>query len=145
MYFKGKIHKKKEGEKYHSISIPELGIFTQGKNPKNCIDMVKDSLAMVLNIKASEIDFVIKSESSFDITAKPLSVLISHFLKFQRSESGLSLSDIQQRLGYSSKNSYAQYEKGVREPSLNKLNEFINAMKEGQRVVINIDRVRNAG
>lgn len=44
---KCRIHRKVPGEKYHSISIPDLDIHTQGSSPQTCVAMAIDAITTI--------------------------------------------------------------------------------------------------
>jgi len=58
-------------------------------------------------------------------------------LQRKREISGLSLSQVATRLGFSSRNSYARYEKGQSMPTIEKLSELLKAVDPDVDIVIN--------
>lgn len=139
MKFVGKIHPKKEGEKYHSVVLPELGIFTQGKNYKDCLDMAKDALESLLEVE--DIEVKILSKNSFTVSARDLRPLMGRFLETIRENAGLSIREVSSRLGKKSPNFYAQYESGKSLPSVEMLSSFVKAMSPNEDVVISLKKV----
>lgn len=127
MKFPGKVHPKKVGEKYHSVEIPTLGIYTQGKSFKDAMAMAKDALEELLGIEI-EISPWGKKKDAFTVTSKDLKPLVARFLEIRREKAGLTIKEVTERLGRSAVNYYAQYEQGRSLPGLEKLREFTDAM-----------------
>ena len=63
--------------------------------------------------------------------------MVSLLLQRKREMSGLSLAQVASRLGMKSRNTYARYEKGNSVPSVEKLNELLNAVCPQTDIVIN--------
>lgn len=139
MQFLGKVHPKKEGEKYHTVVIHELGIFTQGKDMKDCLRMAKDALESLLEITDVEVKQF--GKSSFTVSAADLKPLMGRFLETLRENAGLSIREVSARLGKSSPNFYAQYEQGKSLPSVEMLSSFVKAMSPNEDVVITLKKV----
>ena len=125
MKFIGTIHKKVKNEKFHSIEIPDLGIYTQGKNIEDSLNMAKDSLEELLNIK---VEVKQLEDTTFTITAKNLKPLVARFLSTMRLEAGLTIMEVTKKLGKTSPNFYAQYEQGKSLPSMEMISEFIRVI-----------------
>ncbi len=62
--------------------------------------------------------------------------MISLLLRRQRERSGLSLAEAAERLGCKSRNAYARYERATSAPTLEKLNELLQAVAPGQDIVL---------
>jgi len=127
MLFPGYVHPKKDGEKFHSVEIPTLGIHTQGKNFKDSLAMARDALELLLGI-AIEIEAVGKDKDEFTVTSKNLKPLVARYLETRREKAGWTLKQVAQKIGATSLNAYAQYEKGKAMPSVEKLRELTDAI-----------------
>ncbi len=60
----------------------------------------------------------------------------SWFPRRQRERSGLSLSEVEERLSAKTRNDYSRYEQGSSMPSLEKLTELYQAVAPGKDIVI---------
>ncbi len=141
MLFEGKIHAKKKGEKFHSVEIPELGVFTEGKNPKDCYKMVKEALELMVDEKGFTVEVVPTSDTKFMVKGSDLKPLVAIFLQEFRAKSGLTLKQVQKRLKLRSVNGYAQYEQGKSLPAMNRLTDFIKAMRPEFDLIIKTKKV----
>jgi predicted RNase H-like HicB family nuclease len=122
----------KDASGFYGVQIPDLGIFTQGKTIKGCYDMAKEAIELALNCDI----FIDGKNKEFYIWSDEPKKLIGRFLQNSRSEAGLSLAEVVEKLGYKSRNSYAQYEQGRTMPSAEKLSELIEAMNPSSFLVV---------
>jgi DNA-binding XRE family transcriptional regulator len=72
----------------------------------------------------------------FEISGNDPAAMIALLLQQKRQASGASLRDIAKRLGASSRNAYARYERGDSVPSLEKLDALLKAASPGGDFVI---------
>jgi DNA-binding XRE family transcriptional regulator len=72
----------------------------------------------------------------FEISGNDTAAMIALLLQQKRQASGASLRDIAKRLGASSRNAYARYERGDAVPSLEKLDAPLKAASPGGDFVI---------
>lgn len=128
MRFEGKLHKPKRGEKYWSVEIPDLGIFTQGKNIDDALAMAKDALETAVDEPGFEASVQLGSGMTFYVSANEVRFLTARFLHFYRLRRGMSMREVATRMGSKSQNAYAQYEHGTSCPSIDKLTEILHAM-----------------
>lgn len=68
-----------------------------------------------------------RGERAVLIDSTAPAMLCAAVLRYQRGRSKLSLADVAERLG-KSRNTYATYERGVREPSLSQFRELLAAV-----------------
>jgi predicted RNase H-like HicB family nuclease/DNA-binding XRE family transcriptional regulator len=139
MKFIGKILPKKTGEKYHSVAISDLGIYTQGKDLDDCLAMAKDALESLFG-EAIEVSVEAYGKGKITVTARDLKPLIGRFLEVLREKRELSIREVTNRLGKSSPNYYAQYEKGRVLPSLTVMTEIVKAMSPDEDIVVSLHR-----
>jgi predicted RNase H-like HicB family nuclease len=136
---KGKILKKKKGEQYYSVEIPELDIFTQGEDHDDCVEMAIDSIETLLEdegeVDIEFLSFDANDSNTFYLTSDNPGPLYSRFLYILRSTYDLTQREVADRLGDQSHNSYAQYEQGKHIPSVVKFQELVNAITDGEQVV----------
>jgi hypothetical protein len=138
MRFLGKIHPKRKGEKYHSVEISDLGIYTQGKDIENSLFMAQDALEELIE---SKVEIHLNGKNTFTVTASDLKPLVGRFLQTMREISGLTIREVTERLDKKSPNYYAQYEQGKSLPSMEMISEFLKAISPETDVVISTKKV----
>jgi transcriptional regulator with XRE-family HTH domain len=65
-------------------------------------------------------------------------VFLALLLRRQRERHGLTLAQAAERLGQRSKNAYARYEQGKSMPTVEKLEQLLQAIAPGQKIVWHI-------
>lgn len=127
------------------IAVPSLNLMTQGKTKKEALEMIVDA-AMGL----AECYFDAKIEAGFSIVATEhepgiiglsatnSKLLLALSLKRQREKSGLTVREAAARLGSSSPNAYAQYERGKTRISLEKYDQLLRAINPLRRSLIRV-------
>ena len=134
MRFSGRVFK---DDDYWLAEIPILDIMTQGHTENESYTMVIDAIESLINKKDFKVEIYKGIKGNFEITSPDSKSLISLLLKRKRESSGLSLAQVAARLGVTSRNSYARYEKGETMPTLGKLNELLRAVEPSLDFVIN--------
>lgn len=134
MRFSGKVFK--DGD-YWLAEIPILDIMTQGHTEKESYNMALDAIKSLINKNDFKVELYKGKNGDFEISSPDSKSLISLLLQRKRELSGLSLSQVAARLGATSRNSYARYEKGNTMPTLGKLSELLRAVDPGADFVIN--------
>jgi DNA-binding XRE family transcriptional regulator len=74
----------------------------------------------------------------FEVGANRLNVFLALLLRRQRERHGLTLAQAAERLGQRSKNAYARYEQGKSMPTVEKLEQLLQAIAPGQKIVWHI-------
>ncbi|RJP22343.1 MAG: XRE family transcriptional regulator [Candidatus Omnitrophota bacterium] len=133
MRFSGKIYK--EG-KFWLAEIPILDLMTQGHTKKEAYAMVMDMLESLVNKKDFKVKIYKRSKESFEVGSVAPNPLIRLLLQRKRELSGLTLAQVANRLGVSSRNTYARYEQGRSVPTIEKLNELLHAVCPHSAIVI---------
>jgi DNA-binding transcriptional regulator YiaG len=118
-----------------------LDLMTQGRTKKEAYEMVADMLESMVNKAGFEVKVFAGPKGTFEIGATEPKHLISLLLRRKRESSGLSLAQVAQRLGMSSRNAYARYEQGKSTPTVEKLNELLYAVSPETDIVINESRI----
>jgi len=132
MRFSGKIYK--DG-KFWLAEVPILDLMTQGRTKKEAYDMVADMLESLVNKEGFKIEVYKGKKDSFEVgSSEPKHMVL---LQRKREMSGLSLAQVASRLGMKSRNTYARYEQGYSVPSVEKLDELLNAVCPQIDIVIN--------
>lgn len=133
MRFSGKIYK--DG-KFWLAEIPILDLMTQGHTKREAYEMVVDMLESLINNKDFKAEVFKKSKDTFEISSTEPKYMISLLLQRKREISGLSLAQVADRLGASSRNTYARYEQGKSVPTVEKLNDLLHAVSPQSDIVI---------
>ena len=134
MRFSGKVYK--DG-KYWLAEIPILDLMTQGRTKKEAYEMVADIIETMINKEGFKVTIYRGEKDCFEVGSSEPKHMISLLLQRKREMSGLSLSQVSNRLGTKSRNAYARYEQGRSVPSVEKLNELLHAVCPETDIVIN--------
>jgi ribosome-binding protein aMBF1 (putative translation factor) len=133
MRFYGRVYK--EGE-FWLAEVPILDAMTQGRTRQEAFTMVKDLLETLANRPEFSVEVHPGKEGEFEVSSSDTRGMVSLLLRRQRQRSGLSLAEAAERLGARSRNAYARYEQGTSVPTLEKLNELLQAVSPGQDFVL---------
>lgn len=120
------------------IEVAALDVMTQGTSKRNALRMIKEAIELLVNARGFRIQVRSCKDDLFYVEANRPDLLLALVLKRQRAKHHLSLSDMAERLGVKSKNSYAQYEQGKSQPSLSKVQEFLAAMSRQAVLALNV-------
>jgi predicted RNase H-like HicB family nuclease len=134
MRFSGKVYK--DGQ-FWLAEIPILDAMTQGHTRKEAFEMVADMLETMVNKEGFKIQIFKGNHGEFEVGSIDYRAMISLLLIRKRELSGLSLSQVAERLGVSSPNAYARYEQGHSDPTIEKLNRLLSAVCPNTEIVIN--------
>jgi len=133
MRFYGKVYK--DG-KFWLAEIPILEAMTQGRTKKEAFVMVEDLLETLVNRPGFSVKVHPGKHDDFEVSSPDTRGMISLLLRRQRERSGLSLAQAAERMGAKSRNAYARYERGTSVPTLEKLNELLQAVAPDQDFVL---------
>jgi DNA-binding XRE family transcriptional regulator len=114
--------------KHWAIEVPILGVVTQGRTRKEAFEMIADAITSLANDRKLVVDVHPGTGDAFTVGAKNSAALAAFLVRRVREKEGLSLADAAKRLGASSRNAYARYERGTSVPSLKKFAELIKAV-----------------
>ena len=124
MMLTGRIYKAKSA--LWVVEVDAIGAYTQGDTRKHADEMLVDLIHTMLQAKDLQVTITDDGpDGAILIEADRPAVLAAMVLRYQRERNGLSLADVAKKLGASSRNAYATYEKGRTEPSLSKLGELL--------------------
>jgi len=132
MRFSGKVYK---DDKFWLVEVPMLDVMTQGRTRNEALAMVEDLLESLVARPGFSVTTRCKNED-LEVSSSDPHALICLFLRRQRERSGLTLSEVAEKLGAKSRNAYARYEQGTSMPSLDKLTELYQAVAPGQDLVL---------
>ena len=133
MRFSGKVYK--DG-KFWLAEIPILDAITQGHTRKEALEMVADMLEIMVKKEGFQTQFFKRSNDKFEVGSTDSRSMVSFLLQRKRELSGLSLSQVAERLGASSRNAYARYEQGRSVPTIEKLHELLGVVCPNTEIVI---------
>ena len=134
MRFSGKVFK--DGD-YWLAEIPILDIMTQGHTEEESYNMILDAIISLINKEDFKVDLYKGKKGDFEVSSLDSKNMISLLLQRKRENSGLSLAQVATRLGFTSRNSYARYERGQTMPTLGKLDELLRAVDPNMDFVLN--------
>jgi ribosome-binding protein aMBF1 (putative translation factor) len=138
MRYQGKVY---NDGKFWLAEIPILDLMTQGRTRKEAYEMVADMVETMVDKEGFKATVYKGKNNTFEVASEDSRHMVSLLLQRKREMSGLSLSQVAERLGMSSRNSYARYERGSSTPSVEKLNELLHAVSPGSDLVISESRV----
>lgn len=133
MRFEGKIVR--DG-KYWLAEIPLLDGMTQGKTRREALQMAADWLETMVNREGFKTEVHPRGKDEFEISGSDAAAMTALLLRRRREAAGASLRDMASRLGATSRNAYARYERGDAVPTVDKLDELLKAASPGEDFVI---------
>ena len=133
MRFHGSVYR--DG-RFWLAEIPILDTMTQAHTRNEALAMVEDLLVTLANRPGFTVDVHAGKNDQFEISSPDTRTMTSLLLRRQRERSGLSLAEVADRLGAKSRNTYARYERGTSAPTLEKLNELLNAVSPDRDLVL---------
>ena len=134
MRFSGKVY---QDGKFWLAEVPILDAITQGHSQKEAFEMVVDMLETMVNKEGFKTQIFKGNNGEFEVGSSDTRSMVGLLLQRKREQSGLSLSQVAERLGVSSRNAYARYEQGRSIPTIEKLNELLGAVCPNSEIVIN--------
>ena len=135
MRFPGRI--KKSGRLW-DVAIPAFDGFTQGRTKREALAMAADLIETMAGARGFRVTIYSTGAETFELSANRLGVLLALLLRRQRERHGLTLADAAKKLGQRSKNAYARYEQGKSMPTVEKLEQLLEAIAPDQKIVWNI-------
>ena len=107
--------------------IPMLEAATQGRTKAEALEMIGDWLETMVNSKGFRARVHPTGKYEFEVAGSNAAAMTALLLRRRREASGASLRDVAERLGASSRNAYARYERGDAVPTLDKLDALLKA------------------
>lgn len=114
-------------------------VATQGKTRTEAAAMLADAIESLANrpgFKVTVRDAPSAGEGGVTLEANDSAALVALVLRRQREANGLSLSQVAEALGQSSKTAYARYEQGHSVPTIEKFEELLRAVSSNAAVII---------
>ncbi len=133
MRFEGKIVR--DG-KFWLAEISLLDALTQGRTRKEALEMAADWMETAVNREGFKAEVYPRGKDEFEISGSDAAAMTALLLRRRREANGASLRDVASRLGATSRNAYARYERGDAVPTVDKLDELLKAASPGEDFVI---------
>jgi predicted RNase H-like HicB family nuclease len=133
MRFQGKVYK--DG-KFWLAEVPIFAAMTQGRTRKEALAMIADWFETMVNRPGFAVTVHEGRKGNFELSSPDTKAMVGLLLQRQRQLSGLSLAAVAERLGAKSRNAYARYERGVSVPTVEKLDELLQAVSGGRDFVL---------
>jgi hypothetical protein len=137
MRYQGRVYK--DGT-FWLAEIPVLDLMTQGKTRKEAYAMAVDMVETMVDRPGFQVTLYPGKNNTFEIGSSDTRPMVSLLLQRKREQSGLSLSQVADRLGSTSRNAYARYERGTSTPTVEKLNELLHAVAPNTDLVISTSK-----
>jgi hypothetical protein len=116
---------------FWGVEIDAVGGNTQGRSRKEAFEMAADLIETMVNrrgFKVTVTDYPAGGDGAVLIESSDPAALAAYVLRYQRAAHGLSLADVQKRLGASSRTIYKRYETGESVPTIGKYYELLAAV-----------------
>ena len=133
MRFEGKLAR--DG-RFWLAEIPLLDAITQGKTRAEALVMISDWLETMVNRPGFHAKMYPRGKYEFEISGSDVGAMTALLLRRRREASGASLRDVAERLGATSRNAYARYERGEVVPTVEKLDALLKATSPNGDFVI---------
>ena len=133
MKFQGKAFK---NGRFWLADIPFLELMTQGRTKKELLLMVEDLFITLADKTGFEVYVKCSRDGILEIGSNDNKVMVGLLLKRKRHLNNLTVQEVAERLGSTSKNAYARYEQGKTLPSITKLQELLKATGSVSDLVI---------
>ncbi len=135
MRFKGRIWR--DG-RFWLAEVPFLDVLTQGRTKKEAYEMIRDAIEALVDQEEFAAQVIPGKGESFEVFSQDVRSLIALMLKRQRQASGLSLSEVAEKLQQNSKTAYARYEQGKSLPTVEKLVDLLTTVAPGKDIVFGL-------
>jgi hypothetical protein len=122
--------------KWWLAEIPLLDAMTQGRTRKEALFMIGDWLETMVDRKGFSATVFPRGKAEFEVAGTDPAAMTALLLRRRREASGKSLREVASRLGASSRNSYARYERGDAVPTVEKLDALLKAASPTSDFVI---------
>ncbi len=103
--------------------------------------MVEDLFVTLADKKGFEVTVKCTKDGVLEIGSNDNRVMVGLLLKRKRQLNNLTIQQVAERLGSKSKNAYARYEQGKILPSIDKLEDLLNALDPYSDLVISQARL----
>ncbi|CAN5770552.1 hypothetical protein BH11MYX2_BH11MYX2_12980 [soil metagenome] len=137
MIFLGELAKDR---RFCSASFWPVQGYGQGRTPDAACADLAHGIVEFARFRGFGSDFVVTvthdNQKTIYLTSRTPDQLLALLLLEQRIQRGLSLADVKEKLGAKSRNAYAQYERGRREPTLSQLTKLLEVVAPSLQLAI---------
>lgn len=119
-----------------AIEVPVLDVFTQGRTKREACEMLKDAIEELAGRDGFKVQVFAGRSETIEVSASDDAALAAFFLRRYREIHGVSLAEAAKRLGSTSKNAYARYERGTTVPTLDKMAALVRAVSPERDLVL---------
>ena len=133
MRFEGRVFR--DG-RFWLAEVPLLEAMTQGRSRKEALSMISDWLETMVNRDGFRAEVHSRGSDEFEVSGNDAGAMTALLLRRRREASGASLREVASRLGATSRNAYARYERGDAVPTVDKLDALLKATSPEQDFVI---------
>ncbi len=116
--------------------IPLLDAMTQGRTRSDALAMIADWFETMVDRPDFRAQVHPRNKNEFELSGNDVAAMTALLLRRRREASGISLREAASRLGASSRNTYARYERGEVVPTIDKLDALLKATSPGEDFVI---------
>src|SRR5205085_176795 len=124
MRFEGKLAR--DG-RFWLAEIPLLRAMTQGRTRAEALLMIGDWLETMIDRSGFQARAHPRGKYEFEVSGTDAAAMTALLLRRLREANGASLREVAARMGASSRNAYARYERGEAVPSPEKLDALVKA------------------
>jgi hypothetical protein len=133
MRFHGKLYR---SGRHWVVDVPVFDATTQGRSRTEALGLIADWFHAMVDRDGFTLRVHHVADDEIEVASDDTRAMISLLLQRQRQKSGLSLAQVSQRLGASSRNAYARYERGTTVPTVEKLDELLKAVAPNRDIVV---------
>lgn len=133
MRFEGRVAR---AGRFWLAEIPLIDALTQGRTRAEALAMICDWTETMVNRADFRAEIHARGKSEFEVSGNDAAAMTALLLRRRREASGASLREVASRLGVSSRNAYARYERGDAVPTVDKLDALLKATSPGDDFVI---------
>lgn len=129
MWIEGRVTKPLMGEKYWGAVSEALSVYTQGRNHKDAMFMIKDAVELLVDAYGLSLVVEVRpgpGETVY-IGSSDVKAYFAFLLRRQRQIGGTTAEQAAKRMGSKWKNAYAVYEQGKREPAIGMMEKLLKA------------------
>lgn len=128
MKIEGRLIPPRGKDKYWSVEIALISVFTQGKSKSDAYTMAADAVETLVNKRGFKAICEAGEKNTFTVASKDTATFLAFILGRIRERYGLTAREVARRLHSKSPNAYARYEQGKAVPTVKKLEELLRAI-----------------
>jgi len=131
--FRGRLYR---SGRHWTIEVPVLNVSVRSPTKKDAHNLLVETIQALWDGEEFSLTIYSGHGDSFEIGSENVAALSSLLLRGQRGKGGLSLTEVAKRLGGTSPNTYARYERGSTTPSVQKFFRLLEAVAPDRYFVL---------